>query len=79
MAALFQKAKEPARHVRQLFGHSVAGATLPVLAFLLLGIYGRVIWLILCALVSGCRPHRHPLAAPQSAVSGRPVRFLLFL
>lgn len=30
-----------------------AGATLPVLAFLLLGIYGRVIWLILCALVLG--------------------------
>ena len=23
----------------------------------------------------GCRPHRHPLAAPQSAVSGRPARF----
>lgn len=35
------------------FGIPLAGATLPVLAFLLLGIYGRVIWLILSAVVLG--------------------------
>ena len=31
----------------------VAGATLPVLAFLLLGIYGKLIWLILSAVILG--------------------------
>lgn len=31
----------------------IAGATLPVLAFLLLGIYGRVIWLILSVILLG--------------------------
>lgn len=36
-----------------LFGIPVAGATLPVLAFLLLGIYGRVIWLVLAVLILG--------------------------
>lgn len=34
-------------------GVPVAGATLPVLAFLLLGVYGKVIWLILSVLVLG--------------------------
>lgn len=34
-------------------GVPVAGATLPVVAFLLLGIYGRVIWMLLAALVLG--------------------------
>lgn len=36
-----------------LLGVPVAGATLPVLAFLLLGIYGKVIWLILAAVILG--------------------------
>lgn len=31
----------------------VAGASLPVLAFLLLGIYGKVIWLILSVVILG--------------------------
>lgn len=31
----------------------VAGATLPVVAFLLLGIYGKVIWLILSVIILG--------------------------
>ncbi|NCC16125.1 MAG: hypothetical protein EOM28_07205 [Clostridia bacterium] len=35
------------------FGIPVAGATLPVIAFLLLGIYGRVIWLIIFTVILG--------------------------
>ena len=35
------------------FGIPVAGATLPVLAFLFLGIYGKLIWLILSAVFLG--------------------------
>lgn len=35
------------------FGIPLAGATLPVLAFALLGIYGKVIWLILSAMLLG--------------------------
>lgn len=34
-------------------GVPVAGATLPVLAFLLLGIYGKVIWLIISIIILG--------------------------
>lgn len=34
-------------------GIPVAGATLPVIAFLLLGIYGKVIWLILSVILLG--------------------------
>ncbi len=34
-------------------GVPVAGATLPVLAFLLLGIYGKVIWLLIAAILLG--------------------------
>ena len=38
---------------RPLFGIPVPGATLPVAAFLLLGIYGKVIWLIAASVVLG--------------------------
>lgn len=34
-------------------GVPVAGATLPVVAFLILGIYGKVIWLILSVIILG--------------------------
>lgn len=34
-------------------GVPVAGATLPVVAFLLLGIYGKVIWLIISVVILG--------------------------
>ncbi len=34
-------------------GVPVAGATLPIIAFLLLGIYGKVIWLILSVIILG--------------------------
>ena len=36
-----------------LLGIPVAGATLPVLAFLLLGIYGRVVWMLLATAILG--------------------------
>lgn len=34
-------------------GVPVAGATLPVMAFLLLGIYGKVIWMVISAVILG--------------------------
>lgn len=34
-------------------GVPVAGATLPVAAFFLLGIYGRVIWLVISLVILG--------------------------
>lgn len=36
-----------------LFGIPVAGATLPVAAFFLLGVYGRVVWMMLAAIILG--------------------------
>ena len=36
-----------------LLGVPVAGATLSVLAFLLLGIYGKVVWLVLGVAILG--------------------------
>jgi len=36
-----------------LFGIPVAGATLPVAAFFLLGIYGRVIWMLIATVILG--------------------------
>lgn len=36
-----------------LFGIPVAGAVFPVMAFFLLGIYGKVIWMILSAILLG--------------------------
>lgn len=34
-------------------GVPVAGATLPIIAFLLLGIYGKVIWMIIAVIILG--------------------------
>lgn len=36
-----------------LWGIPVAGATLPVIAFFLLGLYGKVIWLMVSAVILG--------------------------
>jgi hypothetical protein len=38
---------------RSFYGIPVPGASLPVVAFLLLGIYGKVIWLIVSAIIIG--------------------------
>ncbi len=49
----FRSEKKLTDFYRSLLGIPVAGATLPVFAFLLLGIYGRVIGLILAVVVLG--------------------------
>ena len=36
-----------------LWGIPLAGATLPVAAFFLLGVYGRVVWMMLSSVVLG--------------------------
>ena len=38
---------------RPLFGIPAPGASLPVAAFLLLGVYGRVIWMIIAVIILG--------------------------
>ena len=49
----FRSAKTQRDFYSSLLGVPVAGASLPVLAFLLLGVYGRVIWMILSVLILG--------------------------
>lgn len=49
----FRSPKEMKDFYKSLLGIPVAGATLPVLAFLLLGIYGKNIFLILATIVLG--------------------------
>lgn len=36
-----------------MFGIPVAGATLPVIAFFLLGVYGKVVWMLIATLILG--------------------------
>ena len=38
---------------RSIFAIPVPGATLPVIAFFLLGIYGKVIWLVISSIIIG--------------------------
>jgi len=45
--------RTPADFYSDFCGIPVAGAALPVAAFLLLGIYGRVLWLLLSAVILG--------------------------
>lgn len=49
----FGSKKTQQDYYRSLLGIPVAGATLPVLAFLLLGIYGKVIWMVLSVVILG--------------------------
>lgn len=49
----FRSRRTLADFYSSLLGVPVAGATLPVLAFFLLGVYGRVIWMLLAAAVLG--------------------------
>lgn len=49
----FRSSRTLADFYSSLLGVPVAGAVLPVAAFLLLGIYGRVVWMVLSALVLG--------------------------
>lgn len=49
----FRSEKTLADFYSSFWGVPVAGATLPVAAFFLLGIYGKVIWLIISVIILG--------------------------
>lgn len=49
----FKSQKELADFYSSFLGIPVAGATLPVVAFLLLGIYGKAVWLLISAVILG--------------------------
>ena len=49
----FKSKRELADFYRSFLGVPVAGATLPVIAFFLLGIYGKVIWMMIASIVLG--------------------------
>lgn len=49
----FKSQKELKDFYSSFYGIPVAGATLPVLAFLLLGIYGKVVWLVISVIILG--------------------------
>lgn len=49
----FKSERRLADFYSSFLGVPVAGATLPVAAFLLLGIYGKVIWMIIAGIVLG--------------------------
>lgn len=49
----FRSNRELTDFYSSLFGIPVAGATLPVIAFLLLGIYGKVVWMIIATVILG--------------------------
>ena len=49
----FQSKQTVTDFYRPIFGIPASGATLPVVAFLLLGIYGKVIWLMIASVVLG--------------------------
>jgi hypothetical protein len=49
----FKSEKKQSDFYSSILGIPVAGATLPVLAFLFLSIYGKVIWLFLAVIILG--------------------------
>lgn len=49
----FKSERKLADFYSSFLGIPVAGATLPVVAFFLLGIYGKVIWMIIASIVLG--------------------------
>lgn len=49
----FKSERKLADFYSSFLGVPVAGATLPVVAFFLLGIYGKVIWMIIASIVLG--------------------------
>ena len=52
-ASYFKSPKTLADFYSDFLGVPVAGATLPVIAFFLLGIYGKVIWLLISVVILG--------------------------
>ncbi len=67
----FHSKKTQQDYYRSLLGVPVAGATLPVLAFLLLGVYGKVVWMVLSTIILGIGhigihlQHLHKLGGTQ--------------
>jgi len=49
----FKSERKLADFYSSFLGVPVAGATLPVVAFFLLGIYGKVIWMIIASIILG--------------------------
>ncbi|MDE5909016.1 MAG: hypothetical protein K2H52_09820 [Lachnospiraceae bacterium] len=49
----FKSERKLADFYSSFLGVPVAGATLPVLAFFLLGIYGKVIWMLIASVILG--------------------------
>lgn len=49
----FRSERELADFYSGLFGIPVAGATLPVIAFFMLGIYGKVLWMLIATVILG--------------------------
>jgi len=49
----FRSGKTLADFYSSFCGVPVAGATLPVVAFFLLGVYGKVIWLMISTIILG--------------------------
>lgn len=49
----FKSARKLDDFYSSFLGIPVAGATLPVVAFFILGIYGKVIWLVIAAVILG--------------------------
>lgn len=49
----FRSEKKLSDFYSSFLGVPLAGATLPVISFLLLGIYGKVIWLVVAVLILG--------------------------
>lgn len=49
----FKSARNPSDFYSSFIGIPIAGATLPIIAFFLLGIYGKVIWLIIAVVIFG--------------------------
>lgn len=52
-ARYFRSGRELSDFYSGFLGVPLAGATLPVLAFLLLGIYGKVVWMLIACVVLG--------------------------
>lgn len=49
----FRSSRKLTDFYSSLFGIPVAGATLPIIAFLPLGIYGKVVWMIIATVILG--------------------------
>lgn len=49
----FKSQRTPTDFYSSFFGIPIAGAVLPVIAFFLLGIYGKVLWLMISTVVFG--------------------------